>query len=75
MKNLIILIVSILAIASASLETYQQGNGLGFELEAMKDSPVGIVMKGSIDPLSELDTKVTAFLKLAKVYIPILETM
>jgi len=40
-----------------------------------EDSPIGIVMKGEIDPLDNTNNKIATFLKIAGEYIPILETL
>lgn len=65
-----------LLFACASAFSLKGEEGLvKFELDANKDSPVGLVMKGHIDPKDETNNKIETFVKLASAYIPILESI
>lgn len=46
-----------------------------FEYNPMESELFGLVMKGHVDPKNELNNKIETFLKLANVYIPVLETI
>jgi hypothetical protein len=73
MKSMIA-IACLLAVATAlTIQTGQKT--IDFEYNPVKDSIVGIVMKGSIDPKDEQNNKISTFLKLANTYIPILESL
>lgn len=65
-----------LLFACASAFSIKGDEGLvKFELNAHQDSPIGLVMKGHIDPKDETNNKIETFLKLASTYIPILESV
>lgn len=72
----IILLACLLAVAiSSPLNTYADGTLIKFEQEVHEGSPIGIYYEGQIDPRDEKMNKITAFLRLANKYIPILESL
>lgn len=72
--KIIVALACLLALGAAFELTHNDGL-VHFEQDANKDSPIGLVMKGFVDPKDETNNKITAFLKLASHYIPILENM
>jgi len=65
-----------LLFACASAFSIKGDEGLvKFELNAHEESPIGLVMKGHIDPKDETNNKIETFVKLASAYIPILESV
>lgn len=72
--KIIVAFACLLALGAAFELTNKDGL-VHFEQDANKDSPIGLVMKGHVDPSNEKNNKITAFLKLASHYIPILENM
>ena len=71
----IILALACLMALGAAFELSTKDGLVHFEQDANKESPLGIVMKGHVDPKNEKNNKITAFLKLASHYIPILESI
>jgi hypothetical protein len=71
--KVIIALACLLAFATALSLDHEDGL-VKFEFDGQKDSPIGVVMKGQIDPKNELNNKIETFLKLASYYIPILES-
>jgi len=69
-----IAIALLLAFASAiSIKAGEKS--IDFEVNPVENSLFGMVLKGSIDPKNELNNKISTFLKLANIYIPVLESM
>lgn len=72
----IILFALIVAVCLASpMKTYEEEGMLKFDLDVHQDSPIGLMMKGQLNPQNESQNKIAAFLKLANHYIPILESL
>ena len=70
----IIAVALLFACASAFSLKGEEGL-IKFELNAHEESPIGLVMKGHIDPKDETNNKIETFVKLASTYIPILESI
>ena len=70
----IVLLVALLALAMATKVTEKDGK-IDFELDTHKDSPFGFYLKGNVDPRDDSKKEISAFLKLANEYIPLLKTM
>lgn len=70
----IIFVALILAIAYCGpLNLYEENKMVKFDFDISEDSPVGLFVKGEIDPRNDNSRKIQAFIKLANQYIPILE--
>ena len=65
----------ILAVCFAATMKANENGMIDFEMDVHKDSPVGIYLKGSLDPKDEQNNQISAFIKLANEYIPILESL
>ena len=72
--KIIVLVAAVLALGFA-FELNNKDGLVHFEQDTNKDSPVGIVMKGHVDPKNEMNNKIGAFLKLASYYVPLLESV
>ena len=72
--KIVLALACLLALGCAFELTHKDGL-VHFEQDANMDSPVGFAMRGHIDPANEKNNKITAFLKLASHYIPILESL
>lgn len=71
----LILLVALVALATAQMSAYPNGDTMDFDMDLNPGMPVGFALKGKVDPRDEINNKLTAFLKLAEVYIPVIETM
>ena len=66
----IIVFALLLAIALGASMTQKDGN-LHFEADSHPESPIGVFMKGMINPLNENDNSAETFLRLAEQLIPL----
>ena len=72
----VILLVAILGVAlSVPINVYADENKIKFSYDVHESSPVGLTVKGVIDPLNETQNKIQTFIRLANQYIPILEAL
>lgn len=70
-----VLLALMIAVCLCRLSTKEQNGQINFDLDVHSESPVGVVLKGLIDPRQETNNQIGAFLKLANTYIPILESL
>lgn len=75
MKAVILLIAIIGMTMSAPISAYADENKINFAYDVYDSSPVGLTVKGVIDPLNETKNKIQTFVRLANQYIPILEAL
>ena len=75
MKVILILAVVVALAMSSPLNLEKVDNLIKFDLDVHQDIPIGLVMKGQIDPRNEQMNKIQTFLRLAGEYIPVLESM
>jgi len=73
MKALIV--AALLAVAIAAPSLMENEGKINFEYDASPDLPMGITLQGQIDPKDESANKVSAFLRLANQFIPLLEAL
>lgn len=70
-----IIAVTLLLACTYGLQITGEDGLIKFEMDAHQGSPVGLVMKGHVDPTNELNNKIETFLKLANTYVPLLESV
>ena len=75
MRSIILFALVVAVCLSAPLNGYEENGLFKFDFDVHEDSPIGLFMKGEINPQDETQNKVEAFLKLANQYIPILQSM
>ena len=68
----IVLFIALIAVALASVVPTSDGR-IKFDLDIHKNSPIGIVLQGEVNPRDDTQNKIGAFIKLASEYIPILQ--
>ena len=68
-----LVLLALLVALCVSSSIVGKNNLIEFEVDSNEDSPVSIVMKGSINPRYAEQNNVQAFLKLANTYIPVLQ--
>lgn len=70
-----IIAVTLLLACTYGLQITGEDGLIKFEMDTHQGSPVGLVMKGHVDPNNELNNKIETFLKLANTYVPLLESV
>ena len=73
MKVLIVATLAVLALAAPSL--MENDGRINFEYDSNPDMPFGLTLQGQIDPKAEASNKISAFLRLANQFIPVLESL
>ena len=68
----VVLFALFLALCMATKISADEGL-INFEMDVHENSPVGLFVKGSIDPQNQQKNQIEAFIKLANTYIPLLK--
>jgi len=71
----LVVLALFIAFSFAAFNTKHENGQIKFDLDVHHTSPIGVVLEGSLDPRQETNNKITAFLKLANQYIPLLESI
>jgi hypothetical protein len=70
-----IIIAALIAVALTAPTLKEVDGKIKFEYDAHPDLPIGISLSGEVDPRAENSNKISAFLKLANQFIPLLEAV
>ncbi|CAI2378342.1 unnamed protein product [Moneuplotes crassus] len=72
--KLLIALIALIAFSTAA-NIYEEDGNIKFDVDMDQTSPISFAVKGQMNPLDDTQNKITAFLKLANEYIPILENL
>ena len=71
----VLIVAALVAMTLAAPSLLENEGKINFEYDSAPDMPVGLTLQGQIDPKSETSNKISAFLRLANQFIPVLESL
>lgn len=71
----VLIVAALVAMTLAAPSLMENDGRINFEYDSHPELPVGLTLQGQIDPKSETSNKISAFLRLANQFIPILEAL